>query len=89
MYDVQPDGRLHFVDEFPSFGEHDGPRHVVPSPDGKKLYVVTEHTSWVDVYAVGKASLEHLQRLSVIPLGELQSGPCTAIVFDSGPIADT
>jgi len=70
IYDINDDGTLAFAAEAPSFGHHDGPRHVVPSRDGKKLYVVTEHTSWVDVYAIHKDSLEHLQRLSVIPTGQ-------------------
>lgn len=71
IYDVNPDGTLAFTAEAPSFGNHDGPRHVVPSPDGQKLYVVTEHTSWVDVYATRRDGLEHLQRLSVVPMGKL------------------
>ncbi len=76
IYDVSDDGTLAFKAEAPSFGHHDGPRHVVPSPDGRKLYVVTEHTSWVDVYAVEGDALEHLQRLSVVPMGKLAARVC-------------
>lgn len=45
MYDVNADGTLEMTGEQKSFGEGepDGPRHVVPSPDGNTLYVVTEH----------------------------------------------
>lgn len=45
MYDVEKNGTLTLVANCPSFGNHDGPRHVVPSPDGSKLYAVTEHST--------------------------------------------
>ncbi|ORY90131.1 Lactonase, 7-bladed beta-propeller-domain-containing protein [Leucosporidium creatinivorum] len=68
MYNVLDDGTLDLIADCPSFGDgHDGPRHVVPSPDGSVLYAVTEHTSFVDVYSIQDSSLSHLQRLSVIP----------------------
>ncbi|KAL8286216.1 hypothetical protein RQP46_004704 [Phenoliferia psychrophenolica] len=67
MYDVKEDGTLDLIADCPSFGTHDGPRHVVPSPDGSKLYALTEHTSYIDVYSIEAKSLSHLQRLSVIP----------------------
>lgn len=54
----------------PSPADKDGPRHAVPSPDGKYLFVVTEHTSFVDVFSLnhsGQLSSTHLQRLSIIP----------------------
>lgn len=75
MYDIQSDGTLAFLSETPSHAPHDGPRHVVPSPSGHKLYVVTEHTSWVDVYDVPVDAKEgqtlvHSQRVSVVPPGE-------------------
>lgn len=44
MYNVKEDGTLDLLVDCPSFGEHDGPRHVVPSTDGSKLYAVTEHS---------------------------------------------
>ncbi|KAK4057716.1 hypothetical protein OIO90_001364 [Microbotryomycetes sp. JL221] len=73
MYDIdQEDGTLKFVANCPSFDQHDGPRHNVPSPDGSKLYVITEHTSFVDVYEIQRSSLKHIQRLSVIPPSKYQ-----------------
>lgn len=45
MYNVLDDGTLDLIADCPSFGNgHDGPRHVVPSPDGSVLYAVTEHS---------------------------------------------
>lgn len=45
MYNVLEDGTLDLIADCPSFGDgHDGPRHVVPSPDGSVLYAVTEHS---------------------------------------------
>lgn len=41
MYQKQPDGTLELLDEVKSPREHDGPRHCVPSPDGKFLYSVS------------------------------------------------
>ncbi|KAK4055161.1 hypothetical protein OIV83_000441 [Microbotryomycetes sp. JL201] len=68
MYNIdQEEGTLKFVANCPSYDKHDGPRHNVPSPDGSKLYVITEHTSFLDVYEILPSSLKHLQRLSVIP----------------------
>ncbi|GAA6007515.1 lactonase family protein [Rhodotorula paludigena] len=71
VYSFNPDGTLHHLNEIPSHGNrgHEGPRHSIPCPDGKKLYVITEHTSYLDVYDVLASTpyLEHSQRLSVIP----------------------
>ncbi|GAA5924476.1 hypothetical protein JCM1841_004596 [Sporobolomyces salmonicolor] len=71
VYSFNPDGTLHHLAEVPSHGHpgHEGVRHNVPSRDGSKLYVVTEHTSYLDVYTVHRDSpyLTHSQRLSVIP----------------------
>ncbi|BGP36256.1 hypothetical protein JCM10449v2_000154 [Rhodotorula kratochvilovae] len=71
VYSFNPNGTLHRLNEVRSHGNwgHEGPRHSIPSPDGKKLYVVTEHTSYLDVYDVLPSApyLSHSQRLSVIP----------------------
>ncbi|KAM0755146.1 Muconate cycloisomerase 1 [Meredithblackwellia eburnea MCA 4105] len=67
MYNLREDGQLDLVNNCPSYGTHDGIRHVVPSADGSKLYGVTEHTSFVDVYDILPDSLQHRQRFSVIP----------------------
>ncbi|GAA5998168.1 hypothetical protein JCM5350_006398 [Sporobolomyces pararoseus] len=71
VYSFKQDGTLQELAEIPTFGDkgHEGPRHSVPSRDGTKLYVVTEHTSFLDVYNVETDSpyLRHSQRLSVIP----------------------
>ncbi|KAK4691747.1 hypothetical protein P7C70_g9278, partial [Phenoliferia sp. Uapishka_3] len=37
MYDMKTDGTLELIADCKSFGEHDGPRHVVPSADGDKF----------------------------------------------------
>ncbi|GAA5923554.1 lactonase family protein [Sporobolomyces koalae] len=70
-YAVELDGTLRQLAEVPSFGNrgHEGPRHSIPSRDGRKLYVVTEHTSYLDVYDVigSMPYLAHSQRLSIIP----------------------
>lgn len=44
MYSILETGKLELITKAPSFGTHDGPRHVLPSPDGQFLYVVTEHS---------------------------------------------
>lgn len=68
IYSFKDDGKLEYTAEHPCFGDgHDGPRHVLPSADGRFLYAVTEHTSFVDVYTISLASLVHLQRVSIIP----------------------
>ncbi|KAI5477033.1 hypothetical protein MNV49_006909 [Pseudohyphozyma bogoriensis] len=68
MYDLEENGTLKLLAKCPSFGdEHEGPRHTIPSPDGTKLYAVTEHTSYIDVYNINADSLTHVQRVSVIP----------------------
>ncbi|GAA5836104.1 hypothetical protein JCM11251_007370 [Rhodosporidiobolus azoricus] len=71
VYSFHEDGTLNNLNEIPSHGNrgHEGPRHSIPSPDGKKLYVITEHTSYLDVYDVlpSHPYLVHSQRLSVIP----------------------
>ncbi|GAA5846851.1 hypothetical protein JCM9279_004466 [Rhodotorula babjevae] len=79
VYSLNSDGTLEHLGEVPSHGEkgHEGPRHSVPSPDGRKLYVVTEHTSYLDVYDVLPSSpyLSHSQRLSIIPPSQHPTRP--------------
>lgn len=60
-------GRLLSETTSPDAG--DGPRHVVPSPDGHWVFAITEHTSYLDVYRqeVAPQSLKHVQRLSLLP----------------------
>lgn len=61
-------GTLQLLSETFMISEGDGPRHVVPSPDGQFVYSVTEHTSYVDVFHVEEhAQLKHLQRVSILP----------------------
>ncbi|GAA5981540.1 hypothetical protein JCM10908_004146 [Rhodotorula pacifica] len=71
VYAFERDGKLRLLAGIPSHGNfgHEGPRHSIPSPSGNKLYVVTEHTSYLDVYNVhtSKPYLYHSQRLSIIP----------------------
>jgi carboxy-cis,cis-muconate cyclase len=71
VYSYDPEsGSLHFLNEVASPDAHDGPRHVVPSYSGKHVFVVTEHTSFVDVFRIGspsKGALQHIQRVSVLP----------------------
>ncbi|KDN52414.1 3-carboxy-cis,cis-mucoante lactonizing enzyme [Tilletiaria anomala UBC 951] len=70
------DGTLQLLSETRSPRQGDGPRHVVPSPDGKLIFSVTEHTSYVDVFRVPSSSqavaqnmgkLEYLQSLDLLP----------------------
>ncbi|GAA5898992.1 hypothetical protein JCM6882_004587 [Rhodosporidiobolus microsporus] len=74
VYSFNSDGTLNHLNEIPSHGNrgHEGPRHSIPSPDGQKLYVITEHTSYLDVYTVlpSHPYLTHSQRLSVIPASQ-------------------
>jgi len=68
MYNVDhKSGHLSLLSDTKSPREHDGPRHVVISPDGRVLYSVTEHTSFVDVYNVTETTLVHLQSISILP----------------------
>ena len=53
--------------EVPAHRDHDAPRHNVPSPDGRTLYSVTEHTSYVDVWEVYEEDLVWRQSVSIIP----------------------
>ncbi|KAF2481611.1 muconate cycloisomerase I, MLE, partial [Neohortaea acidophila] len=48
---------------------NDGPRHSWPHPNGKVLYVLQEHTSMVDVFAIAEdgVTLEHKQGVKIIP----------------------
>jgi carboxy-cis,cis-muconate cyclase len=48
---------------------HDGPRHTWPHPNGKILYCLQEHSSMVDVFAIGEdgTALEHKQGVKIIP----------------------
>ncbi|CAO1623471.1 unnamed protein product [Sympodiomycopsis kandeliae] len=67
------------IAEVPSPTEHDGPRHVVPSPNGRYIFAVTEHNSFLDVYrrldlsatspssSSPSPSFKHIQRVSIIP----------------------
>uniref|UniRef100_A0A8H7N759 Muconate cycloisomerase 1 n=1 Tax=Bionectria ochroleuca TaxID=29856 RepID=A0A8H7N759_BIOOC len=68
MYDIADNGtaKLESINLSPTEG--DGPRNSFPSKDGKLLYVITEHTQWLDVYEIQKNRLKHVQRGSAIPL---------------------
>ncbi|CAD6943433.1 unnamed protein product [Tilletia laevis] len=66
------DGTLTFLSETTSPRGGDGPRHVVPSPDGRWIYSVTEHTSFVDVFEVTDVSsgtLKYRTSLDILPEG--------------------
>ncbi|KAL5363246.1 Lactonase, 7-bladed beta-propeller-domain-containing protein [Aspergillus floccosus] len=67
MYDIGANGtaRLQSINTSPTEG--DGPRNSYPSKDGRLLYVVTEHTQWLDVYEITDTQLKHKQRASAIP----------------------
>ncbi|GES63192.1 lactonase, 7-bladed beta propeller [Aspergillus terreus] len=67
MYDINTNGtaRLQSINTSPTEG--DGPRNSYPSKDGRLLYVVTEHTQWLDVYEITDTQLKHKQRASAIP----------------------
>ncbi|KAG9511771.1 hypothetical protein KCV07_g9938, partial [Aureobasidium melanogenum] len=67
MYDVADNGTAELLSKNCSPNVGDGPRNTYPSPDGKLLYVVTEHSQYLDVYEIGQTRLKHIQRASVIP----------------------
>jgi carboxy-cis,cis-muconate cyclase len=65
-------GKLSLLNEVHSPRHHDGPRHVVPSYTGKHVFMVTEHTSFVDVFRLvspEKGTMKHVQRVSILPDG--------------------
>ncbi|KAL9932628.1 hypothetical protein V8E36_008327 [Tilletia maclaganii] len=65
-------GRLDLLSETPSPREGDGPRHVVPTPEGDFLLSVTEHTSFVDVFALTdkyQGKVEYMLSLDILPEG--------------------
>ncbi|PLW46573.1 hypothetical protein PCANC_06137 [Puccinia coronata f. sp. avenae] len=60
IYNFDPHTKsLEFLTEVKSLQPDDGPRHAVVSEDGKRLYVVTEHTSRVDLYDVTRQAILH------------------------------
>lgn len=68
MYEVDPHTKtLSLLTETKSPRPHDGPRHCVVSEDGKWLYVVTEHTQFVDLYKIKLDSLIYQTSTSIIP----------------------
>ncbi|OQD67468.1 hypothetical protein PENPOL_c003G10242 [Penicillium polonicum] len=67
MYGIADNGTAQLQSINLSPTEGDGPRNSYSREDGKLLYVVTEHTQWLDVYEVGETQLKHVQRASVIP----------------------
>lgn len=67
MYQLDAEKKaLEFVSEIKSVRADDGPRHAVVSADGERLYVVTEHTSRVDLYDVTRVGLQYRASSSVI-----------------------
>lgn len=62
---------LTHIHSHPSPRPSDGPRHLLVHPNGKRLYVVTEHTNYLDVYSIhptsSPPSLTHLNSVSIIP----------------------
>ncbi|PWN54328.1 3-carboxy-cis,cis-mucoante lactonizing enzyme [Violaceomyces palustris] len=61
-------GLLTLLSECPSPRPGDGPRHVVPSPDGLWVFSVTEHTSFVDAFRVKLGGvLEYVESVDLIP----------------------
>ncbi|PWN29598.1 3-carboxy-cis,cis-mucoante lactonizing enzyme [Jaminaea rosea] len=74
VYSVDPrSGQLTLQSEAHSPEAGDGPRHAVASRDGKWVFAVTEHTSYVDAYRLSPATttstptLRHAQRLTILP----------------------
>ncbi|KAA1089429.1 hypothetical protein PGT21_017972 [Puccinia graminis f. sp. tritici] len=62
IYDLDSQTKtLEFSSEVQSPNAHDGPRHSVVSSDGQRLYVITEHTSRVDLYNVAPSGIVHHQ----------------------------
>lgn len=54
MYDIAENGTAELLSKNCSPDVGDGPRNAYPSPDGKLLYVVTEHSKWhrIDGFAL-------------------------------------
>ncbi|KAJ4185823.1 hypothetical protein NW755_008275 [Fusarium falciforme] len=67
MYDIAENGTATPLSINLSPTEGDGPRNSFPSKDGRLLYVITEHSQWLDVYDILETRLEHVQRGSAIP----------------------
>ncbi|KAB8263544.1 Lactonase, 7-bladed beta-propeller-domain-containing protein [Aspergillus pseudonomiae] len=67
MYEIADNGSAQLLSINLSPTEGDGPRNSYANKNGKLLYVVTEHTQWLDVYEIGETQLRHVQRGSVIP----------------------
>ncbi|KAL5312813.1 hypothetical protein ACEPPN_019239 [Leptodophora sp. 'Broadleaf-Isolate-01'] len=67
MYDILANGSSRFLSLNKSPEKHDGPRNVYPSKNGRYLYVINEHSQYLDVYKIGKTILTHKQRASAIP----------------------
>jgi carboxy-cis,cis-muconate cyclase len=68
--DVPRPGPMTHIASVQSPRAHDGPRHLVVHPSGERLYVVTEHTNYLDIYRITPSSstpLEHLQSASLLP----------------------
>ncbi|POW15289.1 hypothetical protein PSTT_02256 [Puccinia striiformis] len=57
---------LEFSSEVKCLQPGDGPRHSVISEDGRRMYVITEHTSRVDLYHVTPSGIVHQASSSVI-----------------------
>lgn len=53
VYSFNEDGTLNHLAEVPTHGKqgHEGVRHSIPSRDGGRLYVVTEHSELADSLA--------------------------------------
>ncbi|KAL8377855.1 hypothetical protein RB595_008507 [Gaeumannomyces hyphopodioides] len=67
MYDIFDNGTANLLSINLSPEVGDGPRNVLPSKDGKLLYVMNEHSQYLDVYEVEETRLKHTQRASAIP----------------------
>ncbi|KAH8590209.1 Lactonase, 7-bladed beta-propeller-domain-containing protein [Bisporella sp. PMI_857] len=67
MYNIAENGtaKLLSINLSPETG--DGPRNVFPSKNGKYLYVINEHSQYLDVFEIGETRLDHKQRASAIP----------------------
>ncbi|KAM5354539.1 hypothetical protein ACJ41O_001186 [Fusarium nematophilum] len=67
MYDIFENGTANLLSINLSPEVGDGPRNSFPSKDGKFLYVITEHSQYLDVYEIKETALKHRQRATVIP----------------------
>lgn len=92
FYVDQQTGLLEVASKNIAHRAHDGPRHVWPHPNGRIVYSLQEHSSFIDVLALNGSKLEWLESASILPEGtscdhywgdEVRLSPAAEILFGS------